>query len=116
MADWSQNNLACKNTWITLRVLEQSKKAFDDSGGVRMDELEYWNPADSPAMRAAKARSLAIQVDNIFRDLSGAEYEKDVTRAKAVRDMVDALADKDRTMSDLASVNDSNYAFYGEKK
>jgi hypothetical protein len=101
-AEWSNNNLSCISTWIGLRILEQNKKVFDRSGTVRMRALAFWNTGATQQMRALQARTLAKQLDNIFRLVDGAEYEPEI------------LADADQTLADLAEVNNRNYRFWGE--
>jgi hypothetical protein len=113
-AEWSNNNLSCISTWIGLRILEQNKKVFDRSGTVRMRALAFWNTGATQQMRALQARTLAKQLDNIFRLVDGAEYEPDVSGAKAVAEMAEILADADQTLADLAEVNNRNYRFWGE--
>jgi hypothetical protein len=115
MADWSRNHRACATTWTTLLVLHQSRKTFDKAGIVPMTELTFWNQAASAAMRTLQAKTLAAQMDNVFCMVRGATYEAGVTRAKATADMVEVLTDADKTIADLAEVNDANYKFWGEE-
>lgn len=114
MADWNPNNRACTTTWSTLRILDQSSKTFNKSGGLRMDQLTFWNPTASSEMRKVQATTLATQMDNVFTIVRGAKYEKNITKAKAVQSMVDILVDSEMTMADLAAVCDDNYLFWGE--
>ena len=114
MADWSKNNLSCRTTWLALRILEQSKKVFSKSATVRMDQLLFWNAADSAAMRTAKARTIAIQLDNIFTLSAEARYEANSNKQTAIAAMVEILTDAGQTIADLASANDENYLFFGE--
>ncbi len=114
MADWNKNNAACRSTWGTLRVMEQTRKTFPHAGAVPMRELAWWNPAATAAMRREQATALARQLDNAFVFVSGAAYEDGMTSAKAVKDMVAVLTVEDRTIADLAEVNDANYQFLGE--
>ena len=108
---WSKNSLACKRIWIALRVLEQSSKVFKTSGTVLMKDLKYWTPGASPIIRKAQARSLAIQVDNVFRLLAGAKFDPGVTKKKAVTAMVAVLTKESKTMADLAEAVDALYEF-----
>jgi len=114
MADWNPNNRACTTTWSTLRVLDQNNKPFSKSGNVKMDKLLFWNQAATPAMRKLQATTIATQMDNIFREIRGATYEKGVTEQKAITESVATLIDADKTISDLAGVCDNNYLFWGE--
>ncbi|MBN2226973.1 MAG: hypothetical protein JW763_06380 [candidate division Zixibacteria bacterium] len=115
MAEWSKNNAACLTTWITLRVLEQSFKVFNDSAAITMKELAYWNTAASDDMRKIQATTLAHQLDNIFIKIRCARYEEGKTAEQAVSDTVTVLIDADKTMNDLAAVIDANYLFLREQ-
>ncbi|MFZ5625502.1 MAG: hypothetical protein ACOY71_13935 [Gemmatimonadota bacterium] len=111
MADWSRNNAACRTTWLTLRVLDQTRKVFDDAGAVRMQDLGFWNPAATDALRRGAARALARQLDNVFTMIRGAKYENGKTSTAAVNAMVDVLVDGNKTIADLAAANDASYHF-----
>lgn len=113
---WNRNNRACTTTWTTLRVLDQIDEVFKDSGDVRMSELTFWNQAASADMRKLQATTIANQMDNIFRLIRRATYEEGVTREKAVSDMVNIMANEDKTVSDLSEVIDTDYLFWGEEK
>jgi hypothetical protein len=115
MADWSRNHRACATTWTTLLILHQNRKTFDKSGDVKMAELTFWNQTASAPMRTLQAKTLAAQIDNMFRLTRGAQYEAGVTRTKATTDISDTLVDSDKTIADLAEVNDANYRFWGEE-
>jgi hypothetical protein len=114
MAHWSRNNQACRKTWSTLRVLDQNYKVFKESADVKMEELGFWNPLASSEMRKAQARSLAIQMDNIFRLIRKARYEEGVNQEKAVTDMSSVLTTSHKTISELAEIVDRRYLFRGE--
>lgn len=79
-----------------------------------MKQLTFWNAAASAPVRTLQAKTLSFQMDNVFRLIRGAEYEAGVTRTKATGDMVAVLTDGEKTIADLAEVNDSNYKFWGE--
>jgi len=115
MGNWNRNNRACGTTWTTLRVLDQSFKVFKDSGDVKMSDLTYWNQAADADIRTIQAGALANQMDNVFRQIRRAEYEEGVTREKAVGDIVKTLTNENKTISDLAEINDDNYKFWGEE-
>lgn len=114
MADWSPNNRACTTTWSTLKILAQNSKPFIKSGGLRMDQLTYWNPTASSEMRKVQATTLANQMDNVFTLVRGAKYEKKVTKEKAIASMTDVLVDSEMTVTDLAAVCNDQYVFWGE--
>lgn len=114
MSDWSVNNRACTSVWIALRLLEQSKKTFDKSGNISMNKLLFWNAGASADLRRLQAKTLAKQMDNIFRNIDGAVFEDGVTVSAAVQEMVEVLIVSDKTLTDLADVCDTNYRFWGE--
>ena len=114
MGDWSVNNRACTSVWIALRLLEQNKKVFASSGTITMNRLLFWNAAASGELRKLQARTLAKQMDNIFRSIDGAEFEDGITVSAAVQSMVEILIVKEQTIADLATVCDGNYRFWGE--
>jgi hypothetical protein len=111
MADWSPDNPACLSTWMALRVMEQSTRVFPRSGGITMRELAYWNSVASEAMRNFQAHTLAIEMDNIFRQIDGATLEPGATAETAVDFMAAILTDDERTVAELAEVNDQLYRF-----
>lgn len=113
--NWTNNNLACINTWAFLRVLKQLKPVFGDAGKLKMKELAYWNPAASPDARRIEALGLASQLDNMFTNGVGAKYEKDYTRTKAVTSMADTLVDAAKSVCELSVTVDEAYRFTGEK-
>jgi hypothetical protein len=115
MLEWSKNNRACTTTWTTLRVLDQNGRTFDKSGPVKMEQLTFWNKAASAQMRKLQAQTLSTQIDNVFRLIRGAKYESGVTRAQAIAGMVATMTDAEKTIADLAEVNDASYQFWGEK-
>jgi hypothetical protein len=80
-----------------------------------MRQLTFWNQAASGPMRTLQAKSLSAQMDNVFRLVRGAEYESGITRAAATSDMANILADGEKTIAELAEVNDTNYQFWGEE-
>jgi hypothetical protein len=111
---WSNNNLAHVHTWLSLKVLKQHNKRFENAGTVKMNQLIFWNPGDSSAMRATKARTIATQMDNMFRLFQGATYESGVTKIAAINAMTTILVDAICTMEDLGDAADAGYRFNGE--
>ena len=114
MAEWSKNNLACRRTWGTLRILDQNKKVFKDSGTIKMKALTFWSALDDAAMSALKARSLAVQLHNFFTEVRGAKLEQGITKVKAVKKTAAVLGQAEKTMADLAESLDASYLFVGE--
>lgn len=115
MAEWSANNRACKTTWFTLFVLNQHQEAFPEAGKLKMKDLTFYSRTADTDLRKTMARDLAIALDNNFRLIRGADFEQGVKVGAAINGMVDVLLDEDKTMTDLAMVNDNNYRFLGEK-
>lgn len=115
MAEWSKNNRACKTTWFTLFVLNQSDKSFKESGDIKINELTFWNQSSSAEMRQSQARALCIQLHNNFTLIRRAKLEGGVDKEKAIGDMFNILMDDTKSLKELAAVVDNNYLFLGEK-
>src|SRR4051794_33796650 len=105
MADWSVNNRACTSTWMALRLLAQHKLVFSKTGSLGMKQLAFRNSIVSDEMLDVQARTLAIQLNNVFRDIDGATLEPGVKQATAISDMAAVLVDDDKSVADLAFVN-----------
>ena len=111
---WSNNNLAHRRVWWALFLLEQSQRTFSNSGDVKMNQLAFWVPGESAAIRKGKARGQARVLNNMFSDLFFAEFEPNVTKTKAVNAMVQVLIQGSATMEKLADEVDAMYLFEGE--
>ena len=116
MADWTENNRACKTVWTTLSVLNQLKTNFADSGELKMNDLAFFNPLDSVEMRKQQAAVIADQLDTTFRVGRGAKYEIGFGRTKAFSGMIAILTDAEKQVADLAAAIDTFYNFLGEVK
>lgn len=114
MSSWSNNNRAHTQTWFTLRVLNQSRRVFPKSGDIKMKQLTFFNPTASKSLRRTTAAALASEMNNIFRLIFDAKMESGIKQKAAIKDMTETLVAADKTMSDLAGVNDDNYKFLGE--
>ena len=114
MASWDKTDVSCLVTWITLVDLDQTARGFDTAGSAKMTSLGFWNPGDSGPLRKQKARTIAIQSDNLFRRFWGAKDEGSSTRTKAINAAVAVLLDKDQSVADLAETNNEHYAYHGE--
>lgn len=88
MATWNKNNRACTITWTTLRLLHQAIEKFEAAGSITMENLAFWNSSSSPEFRKIQAQTLAFQMD--------------------------ILLDKEKTIADLAEVNDIHHLFWGK--
>lgn len=113
--NWTNNHLACINTWAFLRALKQLTAIFKDAGELTMKELAWWNPADSTAARRLAAEALASQLDQMFILGLRAKYEAGYNRTKAVAAMADELVQPEVTLCELSVVVDDAYQFTGEK-
>lgn len=113
--EWTNNNLACINTWAFLRALGQLKAIFKKAGTLQMDALAFWNPLDSAALRRAAALTVASQLDAMFIQGLRAKYETSFNRTRAVNTMADVMVQSGKTVCDLAEVVDEAYRFTGEK-
>ena len=113
---WSANNRACTTTWSTLRLLDQisSRRTFDTTGALKMSDLTFFSLLGTKDALQLRADSLSAQLDNVFRQVRGADYESGVDRKKALTGMSGILAQKDKTVADLADVIDDSYLFFGE--
>ncbi|MCR9248684.1 MAG: hypothetical protein NXI31_26955 [bacterium] len=114
MANWDKATVACKITWITLSDLDQHSRGFDNAGKLKMKNLGFWDPNASKPVLKMRAKTVQIQCDNLFRRYYGAKYEDNKTRPQVQRACLKVLTDPDKTVADLAEVNDSVYEFFGE--
>ncbi len=112
---WNNTNRAAKTTWTTLMLLDQLQEVFDEAGALKMEELFFWKATQSESVRLHEAEGLAIQIDDVFRRIRGAEFEAGVTRLQAIEDMVKVLNAADKTVSDLAKIADEAYHFWRER-
>lgn len=108
---WSTNNLACINLWSTTYIMKEHKKTFKKAGLLTMKELLFYNPLLTGSELRFAAEDIARFLDNVFRNTYGAKYEDNITRAKAIADMVDVLVQKNSTMEELAETIDDDYNF-----
>lgn len=113
MATWSNTKDSCVMVWTTLFSLHQLHANFDDSENIKMKELVFYTPL-SPVILHQQASLLANQLDNVFRNASGAGFEPGVTTTTAIKKMVAVLISEDKTVSELAEATDECYKFFGE--
>jgi hypothetical protein len=116
MSNWTVNNRSATSTWLTLKLLAQIPKdeVFKKAGSRRMDELLFWNKSSSEKIRKIQVEALSIMMDNVFRDMRGAKYEKGISSEKVINDIRETMLNSDNTVADLAEINDKNYLFWGE--
>lgn len=108
---WSNNNSAHVTTWGSLYILEESKKTFVSSEAVPMKAMRFFVPGSSADARRIRAKSLALQLHNLFTIAFGAELESGVTQKQAVNGMVAVMVVAEKAMLDLADVADESYTF-----
>lgn len=116
MAEWNKNNLAHTNTFLALRILAQTKRKFSAAGPLAVKQLEFFVVGESGDMRAARAKSLAAQIHNLFVMVFRSRLESGATNAGSVKTMADVLADGDKTINELADAADEKYDFSEEIK
>lgn len=116
MAEWSVNHRACTTTYTTLIVLAQLPRdlPFPDAGAVKMNGLAFWKLTSSAQVRRVQAGALAVQIDNVFRDIRGAVYEPGVDPDAVPGLIREALLRSEDTVADLAALFDGLYLFWRE--
>ena len=88
MTEWSKNNLACRRTWGTLRILDQNKKVFKASGkiqpgqtlgGSTIPEQDHWMPLQESHAFDVEVLITAWLgiIAKLFRGLSGSFRRED---------------------------------------
>jgi hypothetical protein len=110
---WSNDNSACLVTWGVLAALQQTEDAFADVGEDFMPALWFWNPNDDEVMTKKKARSLASQMEKVFRLVFEAKLVKG-NAVDAMTAMAEILGNEDKKIEDLAAKVDELYTFPGE--
>ena len=116
MAEWNNNNLACLKTWIHLKVLGQHNEVFKNAGSLKMNQLTFWNQAASPELRLLAAKTICIQLDNMFRFHDKATYESESSLEIAIENMHHVITNEHNTIADLAINIDDNYKFRRESE
>jgi hypothetical protein len=111
MAEWNKNNLAHTNTFLALRILAQTRRKFSAAGAQNIKQLDFWVVGESAELRAARARTLASQIHNLFVMVFGSRLEPGVTNAGAVKLMAGVLVNGEATVNTLADVADEAYDF-----
>lgn len=116
MSIWSKSNLSHRRTYIVLRILDQTRRKFSTAGNTKMDKLNFWVPGDSAAIRKAKARSLAISINNILIEPYRSEFEPGLNKTKSVNRLTAVLISSSKKIKDIAEKADECYNFFGEEK
>ena len=111
---WSQDNLACRNTYTLLVGLKQLTDPFPQAGKKPMKQLAFWNASASDTMRQLVAAGLGAHLDKFYIKVLLAKYEDGYDFHGAVEALKEALCSADSTVSDLAGTVNSIYHFRGE--
>lgn len=111
---WTKNNVAHADTYLALRVLDQTKRKFKTAGDQKMKALAFFDLTASANLKKKKARGVASQMDNVFRVFFEAKYEEGFARVESISRLTGALSDENKTVRELADVADACYAFRGE--
>lgn len=111
---WQPNNMAAQTLFSVLTLLAQIPKTafFAATGAKPMKSLAFFLPGASAAMGAARAATMALQLDNLFLHF-GAKYQ-DSTQQRAVEALQEVLNDGERRVADLAATADRHYLFWKE--
>jgi hypothetical protein len=90
--------------------MEQHGELFKNSGGIKMQDLLFFNPALTHQELKFEAEGIADFLDRAFVNTAGAVYDN-CNRLQALEDMVNVLIKPNKTMSDLGEQVDINYEF-----
>src|SRR5262245_41748133 len=72
-------------------ALSQAEDAFDDVGEMFMPGLWFWNPHDEYPARKMKAKSLASQMEKVFRLVFEGKVKAGLTPVDAMTAMAEIL-------------------------
>jgi hypothetical protein len=114
MGTW-ENNLSYGYTWLVLLNLKQINAVYNDSQEIKMSGLVFYNPTISSDLLRIEATNLAIAIDSTFTNGMGAKLENGISQNQAINSMVEILTNADKTVEDLAVMNDANYLFLNEQ-
>jgi predicted RNase H-related nuclease YkuK (DUF458 family) len=114
--DWSKNNRACTTLWTSLYSMRQLSISFTESAELKIKDFTFYNALISSELRLQQATIIVEQLDNIFRNGRGANYENEFNRGKSISAMLSVLSDETKSIVDLAAVVDNCYSFWGEVK
>lgn len=115
MAKWTSSKPSHLDTWFSLLRLGQIKDPFPVAGQIKMSELTFYNPTIGNDSLKVEATLIADTIDRVFTAWK-AKLERNISRNTALNDMIKTLLDKDKTILDLAEINDGNYFFDKEIK
>lgn len=109
-AEWTNNNMAHVSTWGSLKDLKQHGKRFEQAATLCMKQLDFYNPAESPAQRRVTAKPWVVAFMALTKAWP-AEFEEGCTYGKTLDELLDAFVDGDKTMPQLAQIVDDCYRF-----
>lgn len=112
---WNANNRAHACLWIVETWHhDQRNLGFDEVGAWKTEFVIKAAAGESADMRREKAETHAALLDDMFTSLYRAVYEAEMNQTAAVAAMQTVLANKDKTVADLADVVDECFRFRGE--
>ena len=111
---WTNEKMANVDTWFTLFRINQIIAPFPEAGNIKMSQLTFFNPTASQDHLKIEATLVANTIDQLFTAF-GVKLENNVSRNAALTAMIGVLMDGNKTVEELAEVNDSNYLFFNEK-
>ena len=109
MSNWSPENKAHTTTWVSLLSLDLLPDGtFLESGAKKISNLKI--PDETIA------KSVAIQLDHIFRELRGAKFEEGMDEPIVRKKISALLMNKKLTVAELADDFDRLYKFWRENE
>lgn len=120
-AQWDNNNIACKATWVILSSwMNQVKGPFDDekSPKLTMGELRYWPKSGvDPSMMPGLSFGMAHQFLLLVQDNYSIQKEDPAeVGLSLIKKIATIFAKESATITDLADKLDSILLFAGEAK
>lgn len=115
---WDPDVHAHNQTWMYLFLKREVMSSFPDSKAVKMQQMAWWNPAASPAVRRIDAEKLAIELHRFFKDAMRRPYEDgfaDGGFAAAITALADTLVVKDNVLPALAATVNDIFRFKDEE-
>ena len=114
MSNWTNNNIAHRNTWATLLGLGELSVGFAEAKPLKMKDLNFWSGIASGEMNDLRAEALGAQLHNLCIMYWAADYEDSVDQAKALAKIGKILKNPKAGVPKLARALDDSYRFVGE--
>ena len=110
---WTQTSDTCISVYGSLIQLKQvdENTAFNDTGPLQMQNLQYYNSAASSDINNAAALALAKVMDSLLSNSFGGAYKDGFDSNKAVSTMLPILQDGTKTVENLSDTIDTIYSF-----